>query len=73
MFLDRKVGQVGHGRSSATTWPRKSVHGCDYCGSHFGDLNPWNWPADNPTRTIFLHERCEAPWYDSNGLPEGVQ
>jgi hypothetical protein len=64
MFVDRKVGHVGHGRSSADAWPRKSVHRCDYCGSQLGDLNPWDWPPDNPSR---------APWYDSNGLPEGVR
>jgi putative DNA primase/helicase len=46
---------------------------CDLCGSQFGDMRPWNWPPDNPTRTIWLHERCEVPWYDSGGAPEGVQ
>jgi Protein of unknown function (DUF3631) len=53
---------------------------CDYCGqlgrasgSAFGDMGPWDWPPDHPTRTIWLHERCEAPWHDSNGLPEGVR
>jgi putative DNA primase/helicase len=46
---------------------------CALCGGQLGDMNPWNWPPDNPTRTIWLHERCEAPWYNSNGLPEGVQ
>jgi len=35
-------------------------------------MRPWDWPSDHPTRIIGLHERCEAPWYDSNGLPEGV-
>ena len=45
---------------------------CDHGGSSIGAMNPWNWPPDNPTHTIWLHERCEAPWYDSNGLPEGV-
>jgi hypothetical protein len=73
MFLDRKIGQVGHGRSSAGAWPRKSVHRCDYCGRQFGDMKPWDWPPDHPTRIIRLHERCEAAWYDSNGRPEGVQ
>jgi hypothetical protein len=38
-----------------------------------GDMSPWNWPPDNPTHTIWLHERCEMPWYDTNGLPEGVE
>jgi len=56
----------------AAAWPRKSVRRCDYCGSQFGDMRPWDWPSDPPTRIIGLHERCEAPWYDSNGLPEGV-
>jgi hypothetical protein len=50
---------------------RRLYYRGDYCGSRFGDMRPWDWPPDNPTRTIWLHER-EAPWYDSNGLPEGV-
>jgi hypothetical protein len=33
-------------------------------------MRPWDWPPDNLTHTIWLYERCEAPWYDSNGLPE---
>jgi Family of unknown function (DUF5906) len=53
--------------------PRKSAHRCDYCGRQFGDMKPWDWPPDHPTRIIRLHERCEAAWYDSNGRPEGVQ
>jgi hypothetical protein len=57
----------------AAAWPRKSPHRCDHCGSQLGALNPWDWPPDYPTRTIWLHERCKAPWYDSNGLPEGVR
>jgi hypothetical protein len=36
-------------------------------------MSPWDWPPDNPTRTIWLHERCEMPWYDTKGLPEGVE
>ena len=52
--------------------PTKSSRRCDHCGSAIGALIPWTWPADHPTRTIWLHERCEAPWYDTNGLPEGV-
>ena len=62
---------VGH--SPAAARPRKSVHRCDYCGSQFGNMRAWDWPADNPTHAIWLHERCEAFWYDSNGLPEGVR
>jgi hypothetical protein len=46
---------------------------CDHCGSQFGGMSPWDWPPDRPTRTIWLHERCKAPWYDSGGLPEGVR
>jgi len=36
---------------------------CDYCG-HAGTLNPWNWEgyADG----IWLHERCEWPWWVSH-------
>jgi hypothetical protein len=62
---------VGHSPTAAR--PRKSPHHCDYCGSQFGDMRPWDWPGDNPTRIIWLHERCEMPWYDTNGLPEGVE
>jgi hypothetical protein len=62
---------VGH--RSPAAWPIKTSRRCDHCGSQFGALNPWHWPPDSPTRTIWLHERCEAPWYDSNGLSEGVQ
>jgi len=61
---------VGHPPTAA--WPRKSAHRCDHCGSQFGDMRPWNWPSDHPTRIIWLHERCETPWYDSGGAPEGV-
>lgn len=46
---------------------------CDYCGGQFGDMNPWNWPPDRPTREILLHQYCEQPWWDSGGLPEGVR
>jgi Family of unknown function (DUF5906) len=51
--------------------PRKSARRCDYCGSQFGPLNPWDWPG-RPDG-IWLHERCEAPWWDSGGQPEGVR
>jgi hypothetical protein len=62
---------IGH-PAGASPQPRKSGHRYDYCGSQFGDMRPWNWPPDYPTRTIWLHEGCEASWYDTNGLPEGV-
>src|SRR5262249_2324028 len=52
--------------------PRKS-HRCDYCGSQLGDMNPWNWPPDRPTREIWLHPRCEEPWVDCGGLSEDVR
>jgi hypothetical protein len=57
---------VGH--APIAPWPRKSPHRCDYCGSQTLEL-----AADNPTRTIWRHERCETAWYDSNGLPEGAR
>jgi hypothetical protein len=60
-------------RRSPVAWPVKSGHRCDYCGSQFGDMRPWDWPTDHPTHTMWLHERCEAPWYDSGGAPEGVR
>jgi hypothetical protein len=46
---------------------------CDHCGGlgRPGDpLRPWDWSA--LPGGIRLHTRCEAPWYDTNGLPEGV-
>jgi hypothetical protein len=46
---------------------------CDLCGSQFGDMNPYDWPPDRPTRQIWLHLRCEEPWSDCGGLPEGLQ
>jgi hypothetical protein len=60
-------------RRSPVAWRVKSEHRCDYCGSALGGMRPWDWPPDNPTRTIWLHERCEAPWQDSDGAPEGVR
>jgi hypothetical protein len=53
----RSVMSVMVGHPPTAAWPRKSVHRCDYCGSQFGDMRPWDWPPDNPTRTIWLHER----------------
>jgi hypothetical protein len=74
---DGAKGQIDHDSGPTgrppTAWPIKTGHRCDYCGSQFGDMRPWDWPPDNPTRTIRLHERCEVPWYDSGGLPENVQ
>jgi hypothetical protein len=51
--------------------PTKSGHRCDHCGSAIGDMNPYDWPA-RPDG-IWLHGRCEAPWFDSNGQSEGGQ
>jgi hypothetical protein len=42
---------------------------CDYCGyppRPIELLHPWNWPPDCPTRTVYLHTRCEGPWHDSD-------
>ena len=36
---------------------------CDHCGSQFGAMNPWDWP-DRPDG-IWLHPRCEKPWFES--------
>jgi hypothetical protein len=63
---------VGH-PAGASPQSRKSGHRCDYCGSQFGDMRPWDWPRDRPTREILLHEWCEGPWWDCGGLPEGVR
>ena len=70
-------GQIDHDPGPTgrlpIAWPITTGHRCDYCGSQFGDMRLWDWPPDNPTRAIWLHERCEAPWYDSGGAPEGVR
>jgi hypothetical protein len=39
-------------------------HRCDYCGQP-GASGQWDWPG-RPDG-IWLHERCEAPWFDSKG------
>ena len=69
----RHLRHLGHRRSPAAAWPRKSAHRCDHCGSQFGDMGPWDWPPDCPTRQIRLHPRCEQPWWDCGGQlgPEG--
>ena len=70
----RTAMSVMVGQPSAAAWPIKTGRRCDYCGSQFGDMRlPWDWPADNPNRTVWLHPRCEAPWWDCRGAPEGVR
>jgi len=41
---------------------------CDHCGGELGIMNSWEWPdrADG----IWLHQRCEGPWFDSEGRPK---
>jgi len=39
-------------------------HRCDYCG-RLGATRPYDWPG-RPDG-IWLHPRCEGPWYDSKG------
>jgi hypothetical protein len=56
-----------------STQPIKTGRRCDYCGSQFGEMRRWDWPPDRPTGTICLHERCQAPWWDCGGQPEGGQ
>jgi Family of unknown function (DUF5906) len=59
------------GKSSvAEEGPGKSGRRCDHCGSAIGAMNPYDWP-ERPDG-IWLHPRCEGPWYDSKGQPEGV-
>jgi hypothetical protein len=36
---------------------------CDYCGQP-GTLNPWNWEGRRDG--IWLHARCEWPWWVSH-------
>jgi putative DNA primase/helicase len=64
---DGSNGQIDQER------PPCSDHRCDYCGGQFGDMGPWDWPPDRPTREILLHESCEGPWWDCGGLPEGAR
>ena len=68
---------TGESRSSVATngaGPIPTIlHRCDYCGGQFGDMNSWNWPPDRPIRQILLHHRCEQPWWDCSGQPEGVR
>jgi len=64
---------VSHRPAAAVAWPIKTGHRCDHCGSQFGDMRPWDWPPDFPTRQIWLHERCEGPWWDCGAQPEGVR
>src|SRR5262249_33649127 len=46
-----------------------SGHRCDHCGA-LGAAGRWSWPG-RPDG-IWLHPRCEAPWFDSEGR-QGVQ
>ena len=77
LYIEHGSGQSCRSWSAsgrpAAAWPIKTGRRCDYCGSQFGDLRPWDWPPDNRTHTIWLHERCEAPWYDSGGAPQDVR
>jgi len=41
-----------------------SGHRCDHCGA-LGATGRWDWPG-RPDG-IWLHPRCEAPWFDSEG------
>jgi Protein of unknown function (DUF3631) len=44
---------------------------CDHCGSQSGAMNPWDWP-DRPDG-IWLHPRCEKPWFESENLDDKPQ
>jgi hypothetical protein len=70
LYIEKSVRTVMSVRSvmvgyPPSAWPRKSGH------SQFGDMRPWDWPPDCPTHQIRLHERCEGPWWDCGGQPEG--
>jgi hypothetical protein len=60
---DRNGGNGAKGQIDQDA-PRR----CDHCG-HPGrasdPLNGWDWPG-RPAG-ILLHQRCEAPWFDSGG------
>ena len=76
LYVEKSVRTVMSVRSvmvgyPPSDWPRKCGHRCDHCGSQFGDMRPWDWPPDCPTHQIWLHERCEGPWLDCGGQPEG--
>jgi hypothetical protein len=48
-------------------------HRCDHCGSQIGLMNSWDWPPDRPVRQVWLHTRCEEPWWECGGRPESGQ
>jgi hypothetical protein len=47
------------------------LYECGRPGQPLEPLNPWDWPPDCPTHQIWLHERCEGPWWDCGGQPQG--
>jgi putative DNA primase/helicase len=43
-------------------------HRCDHCGGAVGTTRNYDWPG-RPDG-IWLHPRCEGPWFDSEGRPQ---
>jgi Protein of unknown function (DUF3631) len=56
----------GNGGGELDIPPALVRHRCDHCGSQTGMTNHWDWP-DRPDG-IWLHQRCEEPWFDSENL-----
>jgi hypothetical protein len=71
-WTDRKAengakGQFDHGKDADDPGDIPEIcRRCDHCGGQHGKLNQWDWPA-RPDG-IWLHERCEASWFDSEAL-----
>jgi hypothetical protein len=59
------AGFPGNGGGELDIPPALVRHRCDHCGGQIGMTNHWDWPG-RPDG-IWLHERCEAPWFDSEG------
>jgi putative DNA primase/helicase len=76
-WTDKKPESGGRNGSATTKTPsgdpgpfpeRLRRHRCDHCGSQVGITNPYDWPGR--LDGIWLHEGCEAPWFDSEGRPQ---
>src|SRR5262249_3157109 len=76
-WTDRKHGNGAQSDSGTPEAPSNDPgpfpesllrHRCDHCGSQAGITNPYDWPG-RPDG-IWLHPRCEAPWFVSGGRPQ---
>jgi Protein of unknown function (DUF3631) len=62
-WTDRKAENGAKGQIDQDA-PRRCDH-CGHAGRASDPLNGWDWPG-RPAG-ILLHQRCEAPWFDSGG------